>query len=65
MTTIPTDGRTITYQTQYRKCGKPRCRTCKNGPGHGPYVYAFWTGDDKKLHSGYVGKAPKTMEGQG
>jgi hypothetical protein len=45
----------ITYQLQYRKCGKPTCGTCKRGPGHGPYWYAYWR-EGNKLRSGYVGK---------
>lgn len=45
----------ITYQLQYRKCGKPSCGTCKRGPGHGPYWYAYWR-EGAKLRSGYIGK---------
>ncbi|HLZ55866.1 MAG TPA: hypothetical protein VKR06_02870 [Ktedonosporobacter sp.] len=52
---IPTDQH-ITYQYQYRKCGKASCSTCRNTQGHGPYWYAYWrTG--AKLISGYVGKS--------
>ena len=57
---IPTDQH-ITYQLQYRKCGKMRCGTCKQGPGHGPYWYAYWR-EGSRLHSGYVGKeAPEAL----
>ena len=45
----------ITYQLQYRKCGKASCRTCRDGQGHGPYWYAYWR-EGSKLRSGYVGK---------
>jgi uncharacterized protein DUF6788 len=45
----------ITYQLQFRKCGKPSCGTCKRGPGHGPYWYAYWR-EGAKLRSGYIGK---------
>ena len=45
----------ITYQLQFRKCGKASCGTCKRGPGHGPYWYAYWR-EGAKLRSGYVGK---------
>ena len=45
----------ITYQLQYRKCGKPTCRTCHEGQGHGPYWYAYWR-EGSRLRSGYVGK---------
>jgi hypothetical protein len=46
----------ITYQLQFRKCGKPTCGTCKRGHGHGPYWYAYWR-EGNKLRSGYIGKA--------
>jgi Family of unknown function (DUF6788) len=61
-TPLPTD-RHITYQTQYRKCGKKNCRICnaEGSKGHGPYTYAFWHDDQGKMHSKYVGKA---KEGQ-
>ncbi len=49
-------GRHITYQEQYRKCGKRVCSTCQKGLGHGPYWYAYWRGEDGKLHSNYIGK---------
>ena len=32
----------ITYQLQFRKCGKASCSTCRDGQGHGPYWYAYW-----------------------
>lgn len=54
MTQLPADQH-ITYQLQYRKCGKPTCGTCKLGPGHGPYWYAYWR-EGAKLRSGYIGK---------
>jgi len=54
MANLPTDSH-ITYQLQYRKCGKPSCSTCKRGPGHGPYWYAYWR-EGTRLRSGYVGK---------
>jgi hypothetical protein len=47
----------ITYQLQFRKCGKPTCSTCRNGQGHGPYWYAYWR-EGSRLRSGYVGKMP-------
>lgn len=47
----------ITYQLQYRKCGKASCKTCSNGPGHGPYWYAYWR-EGSRLRSGYIGKTP-------
>lgn len=54
MTDIPRDQH-ITYQLQYRKCGKASCSTCRNGQGHGPYWYAYWR-EGSRLRSGYVGK---------
>ena len=54
MSKLPTDQH-ITYQLQFRKCGKPTCGTCKAGPGHGPYWYAYWR-EGAKLRSGYIGK---------
>lgn len=45
----------ITYQLQYRKCGKASCTPCRNGQGHGPYWYAYWR-ENHRLRSGYVGK---------
>jgi hypothetical protein len=45
----------ITYQLQYRKCGKPTCHTCRMGPGHGPYWYAYWR-DGARIRSTYIGK---------
>ena len=54
MAKLPTEGH-ITYQLQFRKCGKPSCGTCKRGPGHGPYWYAYWR-EGPKLRSGYIGK---------
>ncbi len=55
MTAHLPEGQHITYQLQYRKCGKASCGTCKRGPGHGPYWYAYWR-EGSKLRSGYVGK---------
>ena len=54
MTQLPSDLH-ITYQLQYRKCGKPTCSTCRNGHGHGPYWYAYWR-QGSRLRSGYIGK---------
>ena len=50
----------ITYQLQYRKCGKPTCRTCREGQGHGPYWYAYWR-EGSRLRSGYIGKGSSEM----
>ena len=54
MTQLPNDLH-ITYQFQYRKCGKPSCSTCRTSTGHGPYWYAYWR-EGSRLRSGYIGK---------
>ena len=54
MARIPSNQH-ITYQFQFRKCGKSSCNTCKSGQGHGPYWYAYWR-EGSRLKSGYVGK---------
>ncbi len=52
----PPAGVTVTYSSQYRRCGKPGCATCANGaPGHGPYWYAYWYLEGKR-HSRYLGR---------
>lgn len=56
MAQLPKDQH-ITYQLQYRKCGKPSCKTCREGKGHGPYWCAYWR-EGSRLRSGYVGKTP-------
>ncbi len=56
MLQLPSDQH-ITYQLQYRKCGKPSCSTCRQGQGHGPYWYAYWR-EGSRLRSGYIGKIP-------
>lgn len=59
MTQLPSDQH-ITYQLQYRKCGKTSCSTCRDGHGHGPYWYAYWR-EGSRLRSGYVGKIHPTL----
>ncbi len=54
MTQLPSNQH-ITYQLQYRKCGKTACRICRSSRGHGPYWYAYWR-DGSRLRSGYIGK---------
>jgi hypothetical protein len=60
MKEIPIDQH-ITYQLQYRKCGKASCSTCRNGQGHGPYWYAYWR-EGPRLKSGYVGKIHPSLK---
>lgn len=60
MTQLPSDHH-ITYQLQFRKCGKASCGTCRDGQGHGPYWYAYWR-EGSRLRSGYIGKVhPSTL----
>lgn len=53
MTRVPSD-RHITYQEQYRKCGKAKC-SCRTGRKHGPYLYAYWR-EGQRMRSAYIGK---------
>lgn len=43
----------IYYHQQYRKCGKPNCKTCQHGQGHGLYWFALDKATKKKT---YIGK---------
>lgn len=63
MAEIPSDQH-ITYQLQYRKCGKASCSTCRKGQGHGPYWYAYWR-VGTRLRSGYVGKIHPSVRKSG
>lgn len=42
----------ITYRQEYRKCGKANCRTCTEGPGHGPYWYGRDQATGKRAYHG-------------
>ena len=44
----------ITYRQQYTRCGKERCRKCRDGAGHGPYWYAYWSEKGRTV-SKYIG----------
>lgn len=44
----------VTYRQQFTRCGKQRCRKCKEGAGHGPYWYAYWNENGRTV-SKYVG----------
>jgi len=51
-----------TYQQKYTRCHKAACRRCANGPGHGPYWYAFWS-EKGRTRARYLGKvAPAPAE---
>ena len=45
----------VTYHQQVSYCGKPRCRRCREGVGHGPYWYAYQTVDGRTTRT-YIGK---------
>src|SRR5690349_4155455 len=47
----------ITYRRQFTRCGKQRCRKCKEGAGHGPYWYAYWSENGRTV-SKYIGLQP-------
>jgi DNA-binding SARP family transcriptional activator len=44
----------VTYRQQYTRCGKQRCHKCKEGSGHGPYWYAYWSEKGRTV-SKYIG----------
>jgi DNA-binding SARP family transcriptional activator/Flp pilus assembly protein TadD len=45
----------VTYHQQVSYCGKPRCRKCREGKGHGPYWYAYQTVNGHTTRT-YIGK---------
>jgi DNA-binding SARP family transcriptional activator len=45
----------VTYHQQISYCGKPRCRKCREGVGHGPYWYAYTTENGRTTRT-YIGK---------
>jgi predicted ATPase/DNA-binding SARP family transcriptional activator len=45
----------VTYRQQIAYCGKPRCRKCREGIGHGPYWYAYRTENGVTTRT-YIGK---------
>src|SRR5260370_26869074 len=56
----------VTYRQQVNFCGKPRCRKCRDGIGHGPYWYAYHLTADGRKERVYVGKnLPTDAMGQG
>ena len=47
------NGRVV-YRQQFTRCGKQRCRKCKEGEGHGPYWYAYWS-ENGRTKTRYIG----------
>jgi predicted ATPase len=45
----------VTYRQQVTFCGKPRCRKCQQGIGHGPYWYSYQVVDGRTVRT-YIGK---------
>ena len=44
-------------RTEMVKCGKPSCKKCSEGEGHGPYLYLYFTNPETgKYSSRYIGK---------
>src|SRR5579884_3689578 len=52
-------GSKVSYRQQFTRCGKARCRKCREGQGHGPYWYAYWSEKGRTV-SKYVGIQPPT-----
>ena len=44
-------------QWELVKCGKPHCSKDRDGAGHGPYWYLYYTNQRGKYTSSYVGKS--------
>ena len=44
----------VTYRQQFTRCGKSRCHKCREGSGHGPYWYAYWSEKGRTV-SKYIG----------
>jgi DNA-binding SARP family transcriptional activator len=54
----------VTYHQQVSYCGKPRCKKCREGTGHGPYWYSYRTVNGRTTRT-YVGKhLPPDVEAQ-
>lgn len=44
-------------RTEMVNCGKPSCKKCSQGEGHGPYLYLYYTEPKTgKYTSQYIGK---------
>jgi tetratricopeptide (TPR) repeat protein len=46
----------VTYRQQVSFCGKPRCRKCRDGTGHGPYWFAYHLTPEGRTVRTYIGK---------
>lgn len=52
---LPSDTQ-IGYRLQVAYCGKPSCKKCRAGEGHGPYWYAYQHINGRSVRR-YIGKA--------
>lgn len=43
------------YRQEWVLCGKPSCKKCAGGVGHGPYWYSYWV-EGGKTRKQYHGK---------
>ena len=51
------NGYAVSYVQKYVKCGKQRCKKCKEpGGGHGPYWYKMHRTPEGKVRTTYAGK---------
>ncbi|GER82317.1 transcriptional activator [Thermogemmatispora aurantia] len=46
----------VTYYRQYSFCGKPQCKKCRQGRGHGPYWYAYRSEGGQTTRT-YIGRS--------
>src|SRR5436305_10354051 len=46
----------IAYYQQPNMCGKPSCRKCREGVGHGPYWYEYRKDAHGRITRKYIGK---------
>jgi hypothetical protein len=53
----------VTYQLKRVFCGRPGCRKCAFGVGHGPYWYSYRKKNGKTI-SKYIGKVLKEISGK-
>ncbi len=45
----------VTIEVRHVRCGKLNCSTCRDGPGHGPYVFHKYRSGGQ-VRSDYIGK---------
>jgi hypothetical protein len=50
-------GYAISEYRRYVHCGNLRCKKCRNGPSHGPYLYERFRDETGRTHTKYRGRA--------